>query len=589
MKIHTQQFPWHTRTRLLCLFVALFQSLSGWAQIVELPRRPAFPVPTAKPKPSAKPKPQATPTDKAKEAATPSAQASEPKAILPPQPSPTVTPQPTMPPAEKASPPVNMPSVNVPVGQVDKAGYTLRPVELNVSQWPALRLDYSIERADHTPFTRLTASDIQIQLDGKAISLTSDALKLKGNASAGILLVIDLSRSMTHDQEGISKLAATKEALLALVNSMDAQERIGIVAFDASPRVALAPTNNRQALQTIIQSLAFSPDAPRATGLYAAADFALQYAQTNQLHNVILLSDGCEYTPESRQHRQAGTYNQFKAAREQAIAEASRRSGTRLFTVAIGEQDLSSPLYVDVRSLENLTQGTLGGFSSFVDLPALVREANGDRQQYAALLIGNLKTVLDHIKQSFQFDYSLLLHNATLPAPDNQPHKVVVSFRVGNTQLPLEFSYTWKTGAAQPDIGQWTVLAPVPVLIEAPTIQTKRPYLIGIFAAFLLLLGVLALIPITVKAIERWKERRRLCDAIVTISSNSTHILAGNKTCLNEGNEPSGSGHFKSGDVVVICPNCQKVHHLSCWHLSKDHCWNRLCRYELKIPRELFG
>lgn len=477
-------------------------------------------------------------------------------------------------PAPSPTPAVVQASSGLGVSQVDSDGYTLRPVDLNVSQWPLVRLDFSIERGDRTPFTALTAADVQASVDGKPIAIAPEDLNFKSSASSGVLLVIDLSRSMTGGGSGVSKLAATKEAILSLIDSLAAADKVGVVAFDQSQRVVIEPTTNRQALKTAIRNLSARGG---GTALYSAADFALRFAEANRLGNIILLSDGCEYSAESRQHSRAGTFARFKSEREQRIADGSRRAGIRVFSIAIGEQNPRSTLYVDAPSLANITKGTHGGFSSFIDLPALLQQSAGDGNRYSTLLTGSLKSALDRIRQSFRYDYSLTLREVAAANANGQPHKATIQFRAGDVLLPMEFTYSLPSGAARPTV-EMKVLTPV--LIEAPTGSMSRWWLLRIFLSLLLALNLLALVPSGVEWAEAWHRRRRLRRAIVTLRGNSSLI---GRTCPNEGNQLGGSRRFKAGDAVVVCPECETAHHVGCWQLSKGRCWNRHCGHELNL------
>jgi len=478
-------------------------------------------------------------------------------------------------PVTAPTPTVAQTSSNLGVTQVDSDGYTLRPVDLNVHQWPLVRLDFSIERGDRTPFTALTAADVQASVDGKPVAVAPDDLNFKSSASSGVLLVIDLSRSMTGGGRGISKLAATKEAILSLIDSLAATDQVGVIAFDQSQRVVMEPTTDRQALKTSIRNL--SVRGGGGTALYSAADFALRFAETNRLGNIILLSDGCEYSAESRQHSRTGTFARFKSEREQRIAEASCRAGIRVFSIAIGEQNPRSPLYVDTPSLANITKGTPGGFSSFIDLPALIGQSDGDNNRYSTLLTGSLKSALDRIRQSFRYDYSLTLREVAAASANGQPHKAIIHFRVGDVLLPMEFTYNLPGGSARPTV-EMKVLTPV--LIEAPAAGLSRWWLLRIFLSLLLALNLLALVPSGMEWAEAWHRRRCLHRAIVTLRGNSS-LIGG--TCPNEGNQLGGSRRFKAGDAVVICPECETAHHVGCWQLSKGRCWNRHCGHELNL------
>src|SRR5215213_9646199 len=55
--------------------------------------------------------------------------------------------------------------------EVNKAGYSLRPTGLATNEWPNLRIDFSIERADHTIFKNLTLADVSAKVDGATLPM----------------------------------------------------------------------------------------------------------------------------------------------------------------------------------------------------------------------------------------------------------------------------------------------------------------------------------------------------------------------------------------------------------------------------------
>lgn len=470
------------------------------------------------------------------------------------------------------------PSFGAAAGEVIRDGWRVKPSSVDVSEWPALKLNFTVERAAQTPIRELDPAGIEARINGAPLQISEADLQRQGGASAGVLLVMDCSRSMTGGLFGTSKIEAARESLLVLLDSLDPRDRVAIAGFDRVSRIVAQPSTDREYLRGAIRNF----DARGAgTRLYDAAAFALQFAESNGLNNIILISDGWEDSSASRRLLYRGGIEQYRRERERELNERSRRTGIRLFTIAIGDKSPASRLYVDSVTLQHLTEGAAGAFGGYIDLPRLQREAGRDEVAYRRLLGQSLNETLARIREAFRYDYSLKLSVGSRVAPDGRRHLLSVIVTAEGAKLPLEIPFTYTAGGAAPVVGQWNALPAI--LIRAPQAGIGAKDLVIVYLALLPLLGGLAAIPKVLHRIERNREAAKVKQAVVHVGLQSS--LRG-RECGSERDNLGGRYRIREGDVVVICPGCGTPHHLNCWNVNGDRCWNRACGRAMPIPSE---
>jgi hypothetical protein len=231
-----------------------------------------------------------------------------------------------------------------------------------------------------------------------------------------------------------------------------------------------------------------------------------------------------------------------------------------------------------------MSQGTDGGTIDYIDIPELERKAQGNVEEYKRLFLEALHNVFGRIGRSMHYDYSLTLRLGDRPKDDRE-HVINVDFTIGQEQLPAVLSYTWR-GAVGPDaVPVVTGKRALPgVFIAQPRKEATRPRLVVIFVGLLLPLLAMALAPLAIGMIASGGAASRLRKAIVTVGGRSPLV---GKECPNERDGLGGQYLIKPGDVVVVCPQCNTPHHLACWHLNRDVCWNRACEHEEAIPEDV--
>jgi Ca-activated chloride channel family protein len=144
---------------------------------------------------------------------------------------------------------------------------------------------------------------------------------------AAIMLATDVSGSMNATDVQPSRLVAAKRAARQFVDQVPPRVNVGLLAFNGVGQVLQSPTSDRAAVRAAIDTL--SPRGGTATGeAIAAATLALRQRSPQAPGRrppaaILLLSDG------------ASTSGRDPVA----AAEAARRAGVRVYTVALGTQE----------------------------------------------------------------------------------------------------------------------------------------------------------------------------------------------------------------------------------------------------------
>ncbi len=458
--------------------------------------------------------------------------------------------------------------------EVRRDNWLLKPAGLDVSQWPEAILNFSIERSDRLHFGGLKTEAISASLDGRTVAIGPDSLRAAGQDTTGTLILLDSSGSMDFGDSGISKLEAAREATLGMIEGLHPQTVIALMSFSSEPKLLIGPTTNRRQIREAMRSYETTRG---ATHLYDAVDAGLAYAAANGLQNIVLLSDGFDYSPESRVSEKDGRVT-YRNLRVERIVLESQRRGLRLFTVAIGDRrpDSQNRLYVDVETLQNMTRG--GGFSGYIDLPMLENAAQGDREMYRQLLISELSALLHRIGESFRYSYSLRLPLGTVLKQGMTNSLLRIDFRAGDHLLPLEIPLSWAQGRALPIAHPMRVLDAL--LIPRPLAGLGEGELFKIYLLLSCILATLAFVPTCQRRVRRVVARRKGRRCVEIVTSRSKHV---GHTCPNENDREWGKYLFHAGDTIVICPSCGTVHHLGCWEENGHRCWTRDCGYEVEI------
>lgn len=203
---------------------------------------------------------------------------------------------------------------------------------------------------------------------------------------ATVVITIDISRSMRAQDVSPSRIDAAKTAAIEFVDTVPSTFNIALVSFAGTAQIAMAPTTDRSAVKSAIESLELEPATAIGEAIYASLD-ALLLAPPNPDNPdelapgaIIILSDG--YTNIGRDSGEAAS-----VAREENV-----------------------PIYA-------IAYGTAGGYvyEEGVRVPVPVNHAelsqvakNSGGKKYSAESLGDLRGVYQTIASAIGYDEELI-------------------------------------------------------------------------------------------------------------------------------------------------------------------------------------
>jgi Ca-activated chloride channel family protein len=186
---------------------------------------------------------------------------------------------------------------------------------------------------------------------------------------ATVMLAIDTSASMQADDVTPSRLAAAQRAATDFVEHLPARFRLGLITFDGSARVIVAPTVEHAQVKSAIARLELGPRTAAGEAVFTALDaLAASQSAKNGAARIVLMSDGA--TTSGRPVESAAD-----AAAAAKVPVSTIAFGTDDGTVTINNQVI--PVPVDRDALRELAQTTGGKFfeaASGEELTAVYRD-----------------------------------------------------------------------------------------------------------------------------------------------------------------------------------------------------------------------
>jgi len=336
---------------------------------------------------------------------------------------------------------VSAPTESADLREVNISGYSLRLGNLVTSEWPHAQLEFSLERADRTPFRKLSLADVEAKLDDQLLATRDGDLRVTASEGSSVLVLLDGSASMSGGF-GVDKLRFAKEALKTFINNLDLGSRVAVAVFAEEVFILVPVTDDRDLVMRKIEDFTIRRDKSRFTRLYDAVDFGLLEARQNNITNILLISDLREESPVSeRLLSTPAPLVAYKQNREQSITQFSRTNGIRIFTLTIGDWQGASLRNTGRGTLASIS-GTNGGTSIYVE-PTGGSSGNGLEEQD---LINRMQQMLDELTQRSRYSYSLTLHLDQLLERDGQEHKLGVGVSIIDSQriqLMGEYPLSW--------------------------------------------------------------------------------------------------------------------------------------------------
>ena len=442
------------------------------------------------------------------------------------------------------------------------------------SKYPSVTVNFTIEK-EGSVFRQLETSDVEALIDGKKVSLKPDALrKEKDSDAVRVLFVIDKSGSM---KIGADKLQAAKDAINHFVGNLSPNDQVAVSTFgeNYTKVLSLTKVENQTSINQAINGIEAVDD---YTNFYDSVRKAADQAATDEIKNIIFLSDGKEDNPAfNNLTNKTGK----KRESENQLADSINNKGIRFFSVAIGnpEADPSQEEYVDYESMKNISDKTQGK-ADLVNMPLINNQANGNKEKSQSLIAEQLKGQLAEIKKALKFSYALIFD---LPRDMKDSGEMVLNFLItdGVKKWKQTTTYPYSMQNGKPIFEKADVK---PFLLSATGRKLSIADITLIFLLMILPLGFLSTIPAIFNKFAAVAEERKVSEAILSLQPGS-HLIG--KQCPNESGSWGRRFAFSPGDTVIICPQCSVSHHLTCWAENKFQCMNRVCQSRYQIPETI--
>ncbi|GAC1410035.1 MAG: VWA domain-containing protein [Mycobacterium sp.] len=208
----------------------------------------------------------------------------------------------------------------------------------------------------HVPMALLLLALVPLTI---ALAQPSHDIRVPRNRAV-VMLVIDVSQSMTATDVPPSRLVAAQHAAQQFAKDVTPGVNLGLIAFAGTPNVLVPPSPDHQLTVGALDNL--RPADSTATG--EAIFSALQSVETVNAvlkgpddkpapATIILLSDGKENKPDNPNNPD-GAYTAARAAREQGVTVSTIAFGTPTGKVELKNQAI--PVPVDAEMMKTIAQ-----------------------------------------------------------------------------------------------------------------------------------------------------------------------------------------------------------------------------------------
>ncbi|WP_111512559.1 VWA domain-containing protein [Mycobacterium kyogaense] len=207
----------------------------------------------------------------------------------------------------------------------------------------------------HVPAALLLAS---LALLTTAMAGPTDNVRVPRNRAV-VMLVIDVSESMSSTDVAPNRLAAAKEAGKRFADELTPGINLGLVEFAGSATLLMAPTPDHAAVKASIDTLKVAERTATGEGLFTALQAVAATADVlgggdgPPPARIVLESDGKETVP-ADPDQPRGAFTAARAAKEQHVAISTISFGTPDGTVTLGGTQV--PVPVDDSTLQTISE-----------------------------------------------------------------------------------------------------------------------------------------------------------------------------------------------------------------------------------------
>ena len=216
----------------------------------------------------------------------------------------------------------------------------------DISQYPEVRASFTASQANGQYFSNLKPSDFIIKENGERIPTSLIKVECEEQIPVDLLLVLDNSTSMGDEVDGKQKWDWVQESVTEFIESvqMPDSSTIGIMIFNANPKMVCDFTDDKEVLQTTFNTLQPVMGPTDFNNCFLVPNTGVIDVLRNRSYDrkriAIMLSDG-NHTPER------GAFKQDE------IIQGLITNNITCFTITYLEENQSSEL----QSIANRTGG----------------------------------------------------------------------------------------------------------------------------------------------------------------------------------------------------------------------------------------
>jgi tight adherence protein C len=350
--------------------------------------------------------------------------------------------------------------------------------QVDVSEFPQVRIVASVTDASGRPLKGLTAADLSVS-EGGIPQLASIELSSQ-SAPVAVALVLDTSGSMVG-----RPLADAKAAMISLIQALGPKDQAAVITFDATVRISRGLTADKPGLVAATNSASANGNTAIYDGLAAAIEELAKEPQAR--HAIVLLTDGIDNS------------SRLSASTVLASLAASR---TPAYVIGLGAD-------LDRSALTRIASATAGG--SFFEAPTSA--------QLSAIYSGLSEQILTQYSVTYR-SAAKVIGGATLSAE-------LALRRAGSTIATAPVSFQVPAGRGEPAPSLTPATArPIATAEPQPAVAPRAalripPELIGLLGAASILTLLLWVSEIASRFPSR--QRRRLEVFVRALSLTPSH------------------------------------------------------------------
>ena len=257
----------------------------------------------------------------------------------------------------------------------------------------------------HAPFALLLAAIGLLALAAARPQVTADVPVSR----SAVIVALDVSGSMCATDVEPNRLAAAQNAVRDFIGKQDSSTTIGLVVFSGFAQVAVAPTQDREALLRAVDGLTTGRGTTIGAAILKSVDAIAEIdpdvAPSNPGTTPLRPREPGTYAPEIVVLLTDGANT--RGISPQEAAETAAERGVRVYPIGFGTRNPTSMVCTATQLGASGNEGWFGGYSGgagsyLVADESTLREvaATTGGEYFAAADAGELQSVLDDLPQT---------------------------------------------------------------------------------------------------------------------------------------------------------------------------------------------